>query len=84
MNAPPLPPRRLSPAVQFRGEIERAEADGVARDDMTLRLTFGDASQLKRDVSVPLADISFTKGVMRFLGVKVTQGGVAVSVLERS
>ncbi|HWE47643.1 MAG TPA: hypothetical protein VG407_16605 [Caulobacteraceae bacterium] len=48
---------------------------------MTLRLTHGDASLLKRDGNVALADISFIDGVMRYLGVKVEAGGVKASEL---
>lgn len=76
--------RRGSPAVFFRGQIESAEAEGVDREDMTLRLTLGDASNLKRDASLAQADISFADGLMRFLGVKVEQGGVSTSVLDRA
>ncbi|MGH7025301.1 MAG: hypothetical protein ACREEB_17170 [Caulobacteraceae bacterium] len=80
----PAPARpRASAARHFRGEIEKAEADGVARGDMTLRLTFGDVSQLKRDHEIALEDISFADGTMRFLGVKVEPGGIAVSILDR-
>ena len=50
---------------------------------MLLRLTFGDVSQLKRDASLALEDVSFAGGVMRFLSVRIEQGGVAESVLER-
>ena len=50
---------------------------------MLLRLTFGDVSQLKRDTSLAVEDISFAGGVMRFLGVRIEQGGVVESVLER-
>jgi hypothetical protein len=63
--------------------IETADAEGVRREDMILRLTFGDVARLKRDASLALEDISFTGGVMRFLGVRIEQGGVAESVLER-
>ncbi|MFC3067965.1 hypothetical protein [Phenylobacterium soli] len=77
------PARRASAAVHFRTEIEKAEADGFARDGMTLRLTLGDVNQLQRDASIPLADISFSDGVMRYLGVRIEKGGVAESVLER-
>lgn len=77
-------PRRAAPAAHFRAEIERAEAEGAVRDDMVLRLTLTDASQLKRDQSIPLEAISFTDGTMRYLGVKVMQGDVAVSALSRS
>ena len=51
---------------------------------MTLRLTLTDASQIKRDPSVPVDDISFIDGEMRFLGVKVVQGSVATSALDLS
>jgi hypothetical protein len=70
-------------AARFRAEIEKAEAEGVAREDMTLRLTLRDANQLRRDPSLPVADISYAGGVMRFLGVKVEPGGVAESELAR-
>jgi hypothetical protein len=83
MSKPSPTPRRASAAVHLRQEIERAEADGVARTEMTLKLTYGDVHQLKRDPDVALADISFADGVMRYLGVKVEQGGVAESSLQR-
>jgi hypothetical protein len=70
-------------AQRLRNEIEKAEADGFRREDMLLRLTFGDVSQLKRDASLALEDVSFAGGVMRFLSVRIEQGGVAESVLER-
>jgi hypothetical protein len=71
------------PAELFRSQIEAAVAEGVATDDMTLKLTLGDTHKLKRDPKVALADISFTGGVMRYLGVKVEQGGVPESTLVR-
>ena len=77
-----MAPRIKEPvANRFRREIEQAEARGVARDAMTLKLTLGDASTLRRDRSLPLADISFGEGVMRYLGVAINQGGVAESSL---
>ena len=79
----PPAPRRGSPAALLRTQIEKAEAEGVTREDMTLKLTLGDVSQLKRDASLAVSDISFTGGVMRFLGVKVEQGGVTSSLLDR-
>ena len=82
MKAPPLVSRRATPAVHFRGEIEKADAAGFARADMTLRLTLADASKLKRDASLAVADISFSGGAMSFLGVKVETGGVLESVLQ--
>jgi hypothetical protein len=79
--APPVK-RRGTPASIFRAEIERAVADGRRRDDMRLRLTLGDATALRRDRELPLADLSFAGGEMRFLGVRVQSGGVEKSVLE--
>jgi hypothetical protein len=79
---------RARPSVQksrpeeFRQAIERAEADGATRDDMILRLTLRDAADLKRDRSVSVEDISFAGGVMRYIGVEVAPGGVAVSGLQ--
>lgn len=74
---------RASVAERFRGQIERAAAEGVCMDDLALHLTLGDVEQLKRDRAVPVADISFIGGVMRYLGVPVVKGGVAASVLRR-
>jgi hypothetical protein len=74
--------RSGSPGDVFRTAISNARAQGVDLDHMTLRLTHGDASKLKRDPQIPVADISFTGGVMRFLGVKIEQGGVSVSTLD--
>ena len=73
--------RRASVAVHFRGEIEKADAKGVARDEMTLHLTLSDVSHLKRDRSLAVSDISFDDGGMRYLGVRIVQGGVAESAL---
>jgi hypothetical protein len=81
MSPRPIPTRRVSPAALFRGQIERAEADGVTREQMTLRLTHADTSILKRDRDLAVADISFSEGVMRYLGVKVEEGRVTVSEL---
>jgi hypothetical protein len=82
MAKAPAPPARAS-AETFRKAIEAAKAEGHAPEDLTLHLTHGDAHKLKRDPKVPVADISFAGGVMRFLGVQVVEGGVAASVLER-
>ena len=68
-------------AVRFRQEIEQAEARGIARVDMTLKLTLGDVHKLQRDRSVPIADISFAGDVMRYLGVAIDKGGVVESSL---
>jgi hypothetical protein len=84
MKPAPPGPRRAAPAAYFRAEIEKAESQGVARDDMVLQLTLTDVSQLKRDQSVPLEDISFRDGTMQYLGVKVVQGNTSVSELRRT
>jgi len=84
MRKPPPTPRRGSTAVRFRKEIEQAQAEGVNLDETTLRLTLTDASDLKRDANLAVSDISFTEGVMRFLGVKVEAGGVTKSAFDRA
>lgn len=84
MNRPQTAPRRSSAAVQFRDEIGKVEAQGVSREEMTLHLTLNDVNQLRRDRSLAVADISFAGGTMRYLGVKIEQGGVPVSVLRHS
>ena len=76
--------QRPSAAVYFRGQIEKAEAAGFLRDGMSLHLTLNDVNQLKRDRTLPVTDISFAEGVMRYLGVKIVQGGIAVSVLHEA
>lgn len=82
-NAPKPARRRGTAAEEARLVIEQAEADGVARDAMTLRMTLRDVSELKRDPKVPMADISYGEGGMRYLGVAVDQGGVTQSTLDR-
>ena len=87
---PPSQPRAVAsprPSVRraaevFRTAIEKAAGEGYGADDMLLRLTLGDTSELKRDRTLALEDISFTGGVMRFLGVKVAQGGITASRLD--
>jgi hypothetical protein len=73
---------RTPVAAHFRDAIANAEAAGVARENMTLRLTLADESRLRRDRSVALDDIHFAHGVMRYLEVKVVSGGVEVSALD--
>jgi hypothetical protein len=83
-QAPKPARRRGTAAEEARLAIEQADADGVAREDMTLRMTLRDASELKRDPKVPMADISYGEGGMRYLGVAVDQGGgVTQSSLDR-
>ena len=78
----PRPPQKpLPPGQRFKPQIESARADGVDNADLLLRLTFGDASKLKRDPSVSTEDLSFKDGETRYLGVKVVEGGVAASAL---
>lgn len=84
MKSQPPPPRRITPGVRFHEQIEKAVAEGADPADMTLRLTLGDVSLLKRDRTLAVADISFAQGVMRFLGVRIEQGGVAESQLVTS
>ena len=85
MNNAPKPTRRRGTAAEeARLAIEQADADGVAREDMTLRMTLRDASELKRDPKVAMADISYGPDGMRYLGVAVDQGGgVTQSILDR-
>jgi hypothetical protein len=75
--------RRGSAAEEARLAIDEAEADGVSRDAMTLRMTLRDVSELKRDSKVPMADISYGPDGMRYLGVAVDQGGVTQTTLDR-
>ena len=75
--------RRGSAAEVARHAIELAEQDGIERKVMILRLTLRDASEIKRDPKLATSDISFEAGRMRYLGVRVEQGGVTVSRLER-
>ncbi len=67
---------------KLRDLIAAAERDGAKPQSLLPRLTLGDASELKRDPSVALEEISFAKGEMRFLGIKVVEGGVSVSSLD--
>jgi hypothetical protein len=77
------PPIKGTPDTRFRGQITAALAEGVKPADMTLRLTYADATAMTRDKATPVADISYTGGVMRFLGVRVEKGGVDASALDR-
>lgn len=72
------------PAILFRHEIEAALAGGASAKKMTLRLTLNDGRRLRRDDSVPLEQISYLGGAMHYLGVRVVEGGVTVSVLDQS
>lgn len=76
------PPKAVPAAERLRSDVDRAVAAGHDPATMTLRLTHADASQIKRDPNLDLADVSFADGEMRYLGIRVVQGGVAVSTLE--
>jgi hypothetical protein len=83
-DKPPTARRPVARSVAdaFTRQIEAAEQDGVDRADMTLNLTLNDMNELKRDRSLPVEDISFSAGQMRFKGVKVKGGGVTASSLD--
>ena len=78
---PPLPAPPLPPGQKFRAAIEQAKLDGLDPSAMMLRLTLGDVSRLKRDPAIAADEISFSGDEMRYLGVKVTPGGVETSAL---
>jgi hypothetical protein len=69
---------------QVRDWIATAELAGHAAGDMLLRLTTSDASTLKRHPAVAVHEVTFVSDEMRFLGVKVQEGGVSDSLLERT
>jgi hypothetical protein len=69
------------PGQGFRSAIEKAILEGLSPSVLLLRLTLRDASKLRRDRSVAIADVSFADGEMRYLGVKVAEGDVASSTL---
>ncbi len=70
---PPAP--RPANSGDFRKAIDKAVEDGVAKKDMVLHLTLRDEAHIKKDRALPVADLSFVGGEMRFLGVKVAKGG---------
>ncbi len=80
-QAPPIV--RPTVAVRFKNDILAAAADGIDLGDLALHLTLGDVEQLKRDRAIAVADISFTGGTMRYLGVKVVKGDTPASELRR-
>lgn len=82
MGRPSPSTKSEAPGRRFGAQIEAALAAGASAETLTLRLTLRDASLLTRDPSIPLADISYVGGVMRFLGVLVEKGGVTDSVLD--
>lgn len=80
--SPPRTGRPTPPGERFRREIEAAIAAGATPDDMTLRITLTDGARLRRDPALAVTDLNFSGGVMRFLGVKVEEGGVPASALD--
>jgi hypothetical protein len=82
MSKPATPSSKRIAA--FRADIVTAQAEGVDLAELVLRLTRLDASELKRDPTVGLHEIRFAEGEMRFLGVRVEEGGVANSVMDRN
>lgn len=81
MTRAPLPTASEAPAKRFGREIAAAQRAGTDPSELTLRLTLMDASKIKRDREVPLEDISFSPEGMRFMGVRVVEGGVKSSDL---
>jgi hypothetical protein len=85
VSAKPSPSGRpavtLTPAEEFRAAIGAALAQGADASAMQLHLTLRDESSLRRDRTVPLEDIRYMDGEMRFLGVKVTSGATSALVI---
>ncbi len=82
-TSPAQPMMSYGPTIEdLRTAIVRAEDEGVVRGDMLLRLTFRDASLIKRSPAVSVDEVSFANGEMRFLGVRIVAGPVALSRLE--
>jgi hypothetical protein len=75
------PVKIRNPVEDIRAVIAEAEARGVKRKNMLLRLTHRDASVLKRSPAVADAEVSFEGGGMSFLGIAVEVGNVTVSEL---
>lgn len=72
----------LARIEQVRTLVASAQLERPGVRNMLLRLTARDASILKRHPGVAVHEITFAKGEMRFLGVRVQEGGVTASVLE--
>ena len=76
MNTQAKPARRRgSSAEEARLLIEAADADGVKRAAMTLRMTLRDVSELKRDPKVPMADIAYGPDGMKAWASPSTRAG---------
>ena len=82
MPAKPAPTAAPDPpGLRFRLAIEKAKTDGTPASSLVLQLTHRDASLLKRDPRLPVADISFSDGAMHYLGVKIVEGETKSSEL---
>jgi hypothetical protein len=66
----------------MRLAIAAALEGGTPISDLRLRVTRRDEAQIKRSPDVSLDEVSFAGGEMRFLGVKVITGSIAVSMLD--
>ena len=73
---------RAPDIADLRSAIDKAETQGIDRDDMLLHLTLRDESVIKRSRSVGIDEISFADGQMRFVGVRVVVTSDAMSSLE--
>ena len=63
---PPVAKPLLPPGERFRSAIEEAKEGGIAPSAMLLQLTHTDAAKLRRDQSIPVHDLSFADGAMRY------------------
>lgn len=82
MSNPALQGTSEPPARRFGREIKHAVASGADADTLVLHLTLMDASKVKRDSEISRESVSFSPDGMRFLGVRVVQGGVRTSTLR--
>ena len=76
------PKPALTPAEAFRAAIGKAQAGGADPSTMLLQLTRRDDASLRRDRTVPLEDIRYADGEMRFLGVKVTLAATSALIID--
>jgi hypothetical protein len=80
--ATPSPPTEADRIQRMRDWVIDAERQGAQKSDLLLRLTHRDVATIKRHPSVRSNEVAFEPEGMRFLGVRVAEGGVAVSLLE--
>jgi hypothetical protein len=77
----PLTPATDARVDQVRQWIADADGQGLLRADLQLYLSHRDLSGLKRSPSVRIDEISFSDGMMRFLGVEVVDSASSASRL---